>query len=275
MGYSRRNFIKDISVAGAILVSGGFNPITAARVFELRKKVRLRFIVASDGHYGQPQTPSDLFFETFVGKANQFHKKDPVDFCVVNGDIIHNEKDLLIKAKNKIDGLNMPYYVTKGNHDMVSDAYWKEVWNMPVNHFISIKNTALILATTSNEKGDYLSPDLNWMKEKLEESKEYKNVFIFIHIPQAKWTPNAIDNPSFFELLKNYTNVRAVFHGHEHDQDGIRMHNDVPFLFDAHFGGNWGTTYKGFRVVEVLKDHSIITYIMNPDNIIKEEHLKQ
>lgn len=275
MGYSRRSFIKDISVAGTILLTGGFNPITAARVFALRKKVRLRFIVASDGHYGQAQTASDQFFETFVEKANQFHKKNLVDFCVVNGDIIHDKKDFLIKAKNKIDVLNMPYYVTKGNHDMVSDAYWKEVWKIPVNHFITVKGNALILATTSNEKGDYLSPDLNWMKERLEESKAYKNVFIFIHIPQAKWTANAIDTPPFFELLKNYTNVRSVFHGHEHDQDGVRMHNGVPFLFDAHFGGNWGTPYKGFRVVEVLKDNSIITYIMNPDILIKEEHLNQ
>jgi hypothetical protein len=42
------------------------------------------------------------------------------------------------------------------------------------------------------------------------------------------------------------------------------MRDNIPFLFDSHFGGNWGTNYKGFRVVELLKDHSMLTYLMNP-----------
>ncbi|MNR19566.1 hypothetical protein D3C85_1363640 [compost metagenome] len=42
------------------------------------------------------------------------------------------------------------------------------------------------------------------------------------------------------------------------------MQDNIPFLFDTHFGGNWGTSYKGFRVVELLKDNSMLTYLMNP-----------
>jgi hypothetical protein len=65
-------------------------------------------------------------------------------------------------------------------------------------------------------------------------------------------------------LLKNYSNVKAVFHGHEHDQDGIKVKDNISYLFDAHFGGNWGTNYKGFRVVELFDDNTVATYIMNP-----------
>jgi hypothetical protein len=61
-----------------------------------------------------------------------------------------------------------------------------------------------------------------------------------------------------------------VFHGHEHDQDGATMKGNVPFLFDAHIGGNWGTDYKGFRVVELMDDGSMITYMMNPGEKLNE-----
>lgn len=134
----------------------------------------------------------------------------------------------------------------------------------------SLKKNAVLLGDTSNEKGEYLPPDLKWMETKLEAHKNLEHTFIFLHIPQAKWTANAIDTPAFFELLKKHPNVKAVFHGHEHDQDGVKMKDNIPFLFDSHFGGNWGTNYKGFRVVELLKDHSMLTYLMNPTEKINQ-----
>ena len=50
----------------------------------------------------------------------------------------------------------------------------------------------------------------------------------------------------------------------------LRKEISLSFLFDAHFGGNWGTAYKGFRVVEVMKDNSMVTYIMNPTEKMNE-----
>jgi hypothetical protein len=51
------------------------------------------------------------------------------------------------------------------------------------------------------------------------------------------------------------------------------MRGGIPFVFDAHFGGSWGTDYRGFRVVELMKDNSIVTYLMNPLTKIREERL--
>ena len=42
------------------------------------------------------------------------------------------------------------------------------------------------------------------------------------------------------------------------------MDGNIPFLFDSHIGGNWGTAYKGFRVVELMDDATMVTYMMNP-----------
>jgi hypothetical protein len=267
---SRRKFIKNISFASAFLLTGKWTTLTAAEVMSYRDKVKLRFAVASDAHYGQPGTPYEQMMDTITQQINLFHQQSPLDFCVMNGDLIHNEKSFMPLVKSKLDSLIMPLYVTRGNHDMVSDAYWNEIWGMPLNHDVVVKDNAILLGDTSNEKGLYVSPNLDWLSNKLEEHKSKKHCFIFLHIPQAKWTANGIDTPAVFEIIKKYPNVRAVFHGHEHDQDGVKMVEKVPFLFDAHIGGNWGTPYKGFRVVELMKDNTMITYMMNPTDKMKE-----
>lgn len=270
MSLSRRDFIKRISSASLVMLGGNVLSLSAADAAALQKNSLLRFAIASDGHYGEEGTDSDSFYETLVNHVSEFHNEHKLDFCVINGDIIHDEKYFLTSAKNHLDKLPLKYYVTKGNHDKVSDQYWNEVWGMPVNHDVQIKKNTLLLATTSNEEGEYLSPDLNWLKVKLDAYKGQDNIFIFIHIPQAKWTKYAIDTPAFFDLINQYKNVRGVFHGHEHGEDGVKMLNNIPFMFDSHFGGSWGTSYRGFRVVELVKDKSFLTYIMNPTEKINQ-----
>jgi predicted phosphodiesterase len=263
---SRRSFLKNVSFATAFFAVGGFKKISATTVFENRNKVALRFVVASDAHYGQPGTPYDAMIEKIINQINEFNKETSLDFCVVNGDIIHNEKHLLPLAKQKIDALQVPYYVTRGNHDMVTADYWNEVWGQPLNHTAIVKNQAIILGDTSNEAGKYLSPDLEWLAAQLEANKHRKHALLFLHIPQKAWTANAINTPDFEALVDKYPNLTAIFHGHEHDQDGVKMLGASlkPCLFDAHMGGNWGTPYKGFRVVEILKDGTLVSYMMNP-----------
>lgn len=269
---SRRSFLKNVSYATAFFAVGGYQKISANTVFENRSKVALRFVVASDAHYGQPGTAYDEMIEKIISQINNFHTEAPLDFCVINGDIIHNEKHLLPLAKQKLDALDPKYYVTRGNHDMVSADYWNEVWGMPLNHAVVVKNQAIILGDTSNEEGKYLSPDLTWLAQVLESNKHRKHAFLFLHIPQKAWTANAVNTPAFEALVDQYPNISAIFHGHEHDQDGVKLlgTRQIPCLFDAHMGGNWGTPYKGFRVVEVLKDGTLQSYMMNPTQKINE-----
>ena len=261
---SRRHFVKNISFASAFFMGGGFQSISAQDVDALKDQVKMRFAVASDAHYGQPDTPYEAMMDTIIEKINLFHGSNPLDFCVMNGDIVHDEKSFLAQAKQKIDGLKVPYFVTRGNHDKCSSDYWEQVWNMPLNHQKVVKNSLVLLGDTSNEQGTYVSPDLAWLEAQLEANKKRKNIFLFLHIPQAKWTKNGIETPAFFELIKKYSNIRAVFHGHEHDQDGVQMIGKLPFLFDSHIGGSWGTPHKGFRVVELLNSGTVITYLMDP-----------
>jgi Icc protein len=268
--FSRRHFVKNFSFASAFFIGGGIRSFTEEEVNSVRDQVVMRFAVASDAHYGQANTPYEAMMDTIIDKINFFHGTNPLDFCVMNGDIVHDEKSFLSLAKGKIDGLQVPYYVTRGNHDKCSPDFWQDVWKMPLNHTILVKDSTILLGDTSNEQGTYVSPDLGWLASQLEANKKRKNVFLFLHIPQAKWTKNGIETPAFFELVKKFPNIRAVFHGHEHDQDGVQMVGKLPFLFDSHIGGSWGTVHKGFRVVELLKNGTMLTYLMDPVNKMNE-----
>jgi hypothetical protein len=55
-----------------------------------KSKLKLRFFVASDGHYGQPNTAFDDFHKTIVASINSRNKIDKAKFIGINGDIIHN-----------------------------------------------------------------------------------------------------------------------------------------------------------------------------------------
>ncbi len=269
----RRDFIKQASSALLVLSSGKIISVTDGYEELMARKPLIRFAVASDGHYGQKDTDSAKNFADLVETINHNHQQKVFDFCVVNGDIIHDDKKWYSEAKMALDKLAVKYYVSQGNHDHVTTSEWEAIWNMPVNLDFSIKKNTILIGTTSDEKGTYLCPDLGWLSQKLEEHREQKNIFIFIHINPVKQTKNAVDCPEFFDLLSKYKNVRAVFNGHDHDEDNIKMKNNIPFIFDAHFGGNWGTDYKGFRVVELRKDNSLLTYILNPLDKLNEQTL--
>jgi len=270
----RKEFLHMAMPAFLLLANG---KIVKANNFllsgEESKKVKLRFAVASDGHYGQKDTAFEDFFTAIAEHINAYHAANPFQFCVINGDIIHDDKKFFPAAKKALDKLTMKYYVSQGNHDHATPEEWEAVWNMPVNYDFSIDNNSFLIGTTSNEQGTYLCPDIAWFTEKLEKHKNQKHVFIFIHINPGKLTKHAVDCPELFELFAKYKNIRAVFNGHDHDEEGIKLRNNIPFVFDAHFGGSWGTAYRGFRVVEVLKDNSVRTYIMNPLEKINEAGL--
>ena len=103
---NRREFTKYASSVAILLANGNILAATELNVDEWqKKKVKLRFVVASDGHYGQPDTEYEKYFETLVTRINQEHTKNPFAFCIINGDIIHDDKKHYPAAKNILDKL--------------------------------------------------------------------------------------------------------------------------------------------------------------------------
>jgi len=272
---NRKDFLRVTASTIVLLANGKILRASdlSAPYGESAAKLAFRFAVASDGHFGQPDTEYESYFESVVTAINEEHAKHPFEFAVINGDIIHDDKTFLPAAKKSLDALKCKYYVSQGNHDNATPEEWESTWGMPVNFDFTYKKCAFLVATTSNEKGEYLCPDMDWMREKLRQYRRW-DTFLFMHINPGKLTKYGVDCPELFELCKKYKNVRAVFNGHDHDEDGIKKRDNIPFIFDAHFGGSWGTVYLGYRIVEVYKNGSVLTYIMNPQERINEERLK-
>ena len=268
MPVSRRSLLKVLSSLPVALSSGlavAHPDDHANRVSNrVSDRVALRFAVASDGHYGQPNTDFEQFHSDVIRWLNQERLQKGLDFVIFNGDLIHDEPTLLYDLKRTYQRLTMPFFVTRGNHDRVGLDVWESTWGYPTNHSFARGEYAFILGDTSNEKGEYICPDLNWLRTEFEKYSTKRGIFLFLHITPVRWTENGIECEEAIELFSKTANLKGIFHGHDHDQDGRKIRKGKSFFFDGHFGGNWGTAYKGYRIIEIMEDGSWTTYQYNP-----------
>ena len=223
----------------------------------------IRFAVASDGHFGQSETPSEMYYQNIVKWLNYETSENKLDFIIFNGDIIHDKPEYLEVVKGYFDNLAAPYYPVQGNHDMVTAAHWEKTWGVNVNHSFEAGNAAFILMATSNESGEYLCGDIDWLSKELDLYSPKKHIFVFLHISQKDWTRHGINCPDLLDLISRTNNISAVFHGHDHQEDDVKYHGNIPFFWSGHFGGSWGQEYKGYRIVEV-SGNKVFTYMKNP-----------
>ncbi|NRF41417.1 metallophosphoesterase [Pedobacter foliorum] len=266
---NRRIFLKG-SLA-SILLAGLSKSVSALTPkmhtnLPVGAKAKLRFVIASDGHYGQPGTDYKKDHDNIVQWINEAHDINPLDFVIINGDLVHDRPELLSEVKtNYFDKLKVPFYAIPGNHDHADTALWKSVFGYEDNYSFEKNGIGFILANTSDTKGAYLCPDKNFIKQELEKLKNLKTVLVVLHIPPHSWVPESpfVDCAETISILHSYSNVKAVFHGHDHSLDAVFYTNKLPHFFDAHFGGNWGTKYKGYRIVEIDETNKITTYQVN------------
>lgn len=265
MSLTRREFLG-LSMKGIFIIGAG-NALQSftSNSFALPplKDVVLRFAIASDGHYGQEGTEYKKLHDQMVDWINDEKRKRGVDFSFINGDLIHNDVKFLPEVKAMWDKLQMPYYVSHGNHDMIDEAGWQNVWKMPLHFDFEKNGNAFLVLNTADDKGKYICPDLDWTKAQLEKYNTHTNLFVFMHITPLEWTKAGNPCPELVKMFNQQKNLKAVFHGHDHDQDDVKENNGKHYFFDSHVAGNWGTDYHGYRIVEILKNGDIVTYQMN------------
>ncbi len=233
-----------------------------------KEKFKLRFAIASDGHYGQPETDSALFYRQLIQWLTKEHEQQQLDFVIINGDLVHDRPDLLPEVKEKyLAHLPVPYYPLPGNHDWADAALWKSVFGYEDKYTLEFGDIAFVLANTASPTGEYVCPDNTFLRSALDGFKTKNLVFVVLHIAPHQWLPEEakifLHCPETMRLLHAYPNIKAVFHGHDHSLDAVRYTMGLPHIFDAHFGGNWGTAYKGYRIVEIDQANKIATYQVN------------
>lgn len=256
---SRRTLLGAVGAAGFALAScSAPNPPSAAPTPKpsptaSSTKELFRFATASDGHWGEANTPSQRYLKDLVSTVNKVHQAAPIEILVLNGDLGMGGRKRLQAARDGLDRIDPTYLAVPGNHDEVSSADWKKIWGTPVNLVRRFGDRSLILANTSNKAGDYRCANSAWLAEALTSEAEQRDVFVFMHITPKEWTKYGVDCPQVRAMLAEAPNVRAVFNGHDHDQAGIKKAAGVPYIFDSHYGGSWGTKYRAFRMVEVSR----------------------
>jgi len=257
---SRRSFLISLGTGG---LAAGLSGIGSTRAGEAPARPLLRFAIASDGHYGQEDTDYKRFHDELVAWINDEHAGKGLDFMVFNGDLVHNDPGLLPELKTCYDRLAMPYYVVKGNHDMAEDDQWASFWGTSPDHSFEKEGFGFIFARTSNPKGEYLGADTGWLRSEVERFSGSRGIFAFMHIAQSKITRHGISCPEVEAILCGAEKIKAVFLGHDHDIDNKIYVQGKPFIFDGHYGGSWGTNYRGYRIVEVFEKEAV-TYQCNP-----------
>ena len=266
MSISRRKFIADsiktVMVIGAGNVLQSFSSSTF--VLPPKDRIKLRFAIASDGHYGQVNTDYTRYHKEMIAWLNKEKKERGVAFTILNGDLVHDDATHFPALKSLYDQLKMPYYVSHGNHDQTDAANWERTWNIPLHYSFEKKDAAFLILNTADEKGTYICPDLKWTSDHLKRFSTKKHLFVFMHITPVKWTAHGINCPELVSLFDKQANLKAIFHGHDHDQDNVKENNGKHYFFDSHIGGNWGTAYRGYRMVELLQTGEVLTYQVNP-----------
>ncbi len=266
MHYSRRHFLKH-AITGAVCIGAGNTIEVLGNNFALpqRDKVKLRVAIASDGHYGEPKTAYEERHSEMVRLFNAEKAGRGVDFAFINGDLIHNDVAFFQPMKKHWDTLSMPYYVSHGNHDMVDEETWVKTFNNGWHYGFDKKDIGFVVLNTADVKGTYISPDVEKTRELLKQYEKHKQLFVFMHITPIKWTTHGIDCPEIVELFNKQANLKAVFHGHDHDQDNVKENKGRCYFFDSHISGSWGTDYYGYRILEVMDNGDILTYQINPE----------
>lgn len=266
MPTSRRQFLKSTFGSIFLITAGSTLQSFIPDRFFLpdENQVGLRFAIASDGHYGQPQTDFVSFHSNIAQWLNREGKERGLDFVFINGDIFHNDPAYLPKVKAAWDQLEAPYYVSRGNHDRTDESNWSKIWGTPFDYGFQKNNTGFVVLDSSNIKGEFTGPDLDKTKFLLKEYNHTRQLFVFTHIPLVKWNKWDIERPEIINLFAGQQNLKAVFHGHDHDQDAGKEISGKYFFWDSHVGSNWGTDYHGYRIVELLKTGAILTYQINP-----------
>lgn len=264
----RRPFLQKISLLSTGIVT---LPFASYGQVTLPKATRLKFITASDGHWGQPNTDFSLSHQNLI---DAIHREKGVDFVVFNGDLIHDTPAFLSEVKAVFDQVQFPTFATRGNHDRVDADTFLRIMGHPTNHSFVIKDRfGVILLDSSNAAGKYLCADVDYLKGVLTSYEKLEQVYVFIHISQQDWTRNGVACQEFMDLIASFSNVRATFHGHDHDLDGLMVYKEKPFLWAGHFGGSWGNPFPSYRVCEIGEDGKAVTYLKTvKDGLVLNSH---
>jgi hypothetical protein len=229
---------------------------------------------------------------------NKINIKNPA-FAVVTGDLVDSKSNT-----SAVDYYNycaaqlkstIPLYQLPGNHDVddapspTSYAIWQNNFSSSGtanpwfsftygnNLFICLDS--MILKNPANYPGKN-TEEMTWLTNQLQNSTNYDNVMVFMHIPICMTSVTETDGSNnmplgtgngirkqLLDLFHQY-NVKAVFSGHAHYNSYVRDGN-LELITTSSCLCSLGSpaTEQGFRIVKVYPTHIEHSYVTLPEII--------
>jgi Icc protein len=282
---NRRSFIKQLSVVGAGL--GLLKPASAAA--DSSKKKEFSFLHLTDMHVRRKRQ-GHKGYEACIRAVNKTHKTS--DFVLMGGDLAfdgnYTAKDEFIEQidlyKSVSDQLEIPYYNSIGNHDVLG---WNSRRKVPVDdpdigkklimdklkmessyysfnhkgwHFVVMDSILPVEADHGpSYKAGFGDTQLEWLRYDL--GANYKmptvimtHIAVFCHSAQLSGDVKAnpignmvvMDTVKFRQIIERH-NVKAVLQGHSHTPEDY-FHNGIWYITSQSVSAAWwGGNWVGFK----------------------------
>jgi 3',5'-cyclic AMP phosphodiesterase CpdA len=217
----------------------------------------LKFIQVNDFHYFDDNCAP--FFE---GLVKEFNKVEGTAFVLVVGDLVDGGTLGQCHALHDIlGGLKVPYYVTAGNHDPVSQtdrSPWESVFGNKLNVSMEINGWQFVgLDTSDGVKAsgfDCHKETLDFAATLPSKLDKDKPTFIYTHFPLGPGVNNRLRNADALLEPFKQLNVSAIFSGHYHAYTQKAVLNNAIATTDVcssfKRANHDGTFQKGFFILE-------------------------
>lgn len=205
----------------------------------------IKFVQVTDVHYNN-KIPYRK--EVLTQTVNDINKQKDVSFVLFTGDNIDSPKPEYLNDFLKIiNGLNVPYYIVIGNHDVFKSGGLSKqqyIEQIKENNFFYrprkpnyvFKKNGFVFIVVDGAKevipgaiGYYKKDTLAWLEKQLVKYKKYP-VVIAQHYPLVEpkvlKSHETYQKEDYLSILDKYDNVAAVISGHYHI-NGENMRNGV------------------------------------------------
>lgn len=213
----------------------------------------LKFIILSDLHI-VPEGELSHGLDTTDRLEQSIHfvnaNHGDADFVIFAGDLAdHGEKAAYERFKTSLQSLNVPHYLTLGNHDqrpvfleVFGDDFADETGN--INHVIDHGGHRVIVLDSSDPSiggaGKLEELQLDWLQDQLDDAKDLPVIIVLHHnITKLHVQTDFIilmDNEEFANVVTSHPDIRQVISGHVH-MTTAGTYKGIPFCTLA--GGHY------------------------------------
>ena len=236
------------------------------------KPGQFQFVVVTDRTGGH----RDGIFEKGVERINLLQP----EFVMSVGDMIEGYTTDTLEINRQwdeftgfVNELEMPYFYVPGNHDLtnpVMERIWKKRFGP--THYSFVYKDVLFMALNSEDqvrgagKGSISPPQLEWIRKTLENHRDAKWTFLFMH--QPLWAQET-DPVNWFDVERLLADRKhTVFVGHRHHYERFERNNSQYYML-ATMGGS--SPLRGPQLGEF--DHFVWVTMTDRGPILANLHL--